>query len=68
MCKAAADYPEVARRTIAEMHRQVGPLRFDRTGLVVRGVLVRHLVMPSACEDAAEIMRFLARESRPTPT
>jgi len=56
----AEDYPEVARRTIGEMHRQVGPLAFDREGLAVRGVLVRHLVMPGALDDAREIFRFLA--------
>lgn len=58
----AADYPDVARRAIHEMHRQVGPLRFDRHGVAVRGVLVRHLVMPGCADDAGEIMRFLARE------
>ncbi len=61
----AADYPEVARRVIREMHRQVGPLRFDRDGLAVRGVLVRHLVMPGCTEDSREILRFLAREVSP---
>jgi putative pyruvate formate lyase activating enzyme len=58
----AEDYPEVTRRTIREMHRQVGPLRFDRDGLAVRGLLVRHLVMPDALEDAAAIVHFLATE------
>jgi putative pyruvate formate lyase activating enzyme len=61
----AADYPEVARRTIREMHRQVGPLRLDRSGLAVRGLLVRHLVMPGAEEDSHEILRFIARELSP---
>jgi putative pyruvate formate lyase activating enzyme len=61
----AEDYPEVARRTIREMHRQVGPLRFDRDGLAVRGLLVRHLVMPGALEDAREIFRFLAAQASP---
>ncbi len=61
----AANYPEVARRAIREMHRQVGPLRFDENGLARRGVLVRHLVMPGAEEDARRIMRFLAREVSP---
>jgi putative pyruvate formate lyase activating enzyme len=64
----AADYPEVARRTIREMHHQVGPLRFDRKGLVVRGLLVRHLVMPGAEDDSREILRFIARELSPTRT
>jgi putative pyruvate formate lyase activating enzyme len=61
----AEDYPEVARRTIGEMHRQVGPLVFDRHGLAVRGVLVRHLVMPDSLEDARAIFRFLAAEVSP---
>jgi len=61
----AADYPEVARRVIREMHRQVGPLTVDRDGLAVRGVLVRHLVMPDAEADAAEVFRFLADEVSP---
>ncbi|MEM9492034.1 MAG: radical SAM protein, partial [Myxococcota bacterium] len=51
----AKDYPEKARAAIAEMHRQVGPLRFDGHGLAVRGVLVRHLVMPGQTEEAAAI-------------
>jgi putative pyruvate formate lyase activating enzyme len=62
----AEDYPEVARRTIAEMHRQVGPLAFDSDGIAVRGVLVRHLVMPGALDDAREIFRFLAGLSSDT--
>jgi putative pyruvate formate lyase activating enzyme len=61
----AEDYPEAARRAIREMHRQVGPLRFDRNGLGVRGLLVRHLVMPGGFEDAREIFRFLAVEVSP---
>ena len=45
LCKAR-DYPEVTRRVISEMHRQVGDLVFDQSGLAKSGVLVRHLVMP----------------------
>ena len=58
----AHDYPEVARRAIAEMHRQVGPLRMDRAGLARRGVLVRHLVMPGQLEETEAIFRWLADE------
>jgi putative pyruvate formate lyase activating enzyme len=61
----AEDYPRVARRVIREMHRQVGPLRFDRDGLAIRGLLVRHLVMPGCAADAAAIFRFLASEISP---
>ena len=58
----AKDYPQVARQVLLEMHRQVGPLKMDESGLAKRGVLVRHLVMPNNIADTAEIMRFLADE------
>jgi len=58
----ARDYPERAREAIAEMHRQVGALRFDRRGLARRGVLVRHLVMPGQQDETAAIFEWLARE------
>ncbi|MFZ5761462.1 MAG: radical SAM protein [Thermodesulfobacteriota bacterium] len=57
----AADYPEVARLAIAEMHRQVGDLVVDGQGLAQRGLLVRHLVMPEGLAESREIFRFLAR-------
>jgi putative pyruvate formate lyase activating enzyme len=62
---AAPDYPRKARAAIREMHRQVGPLRFGRDGLARRGVLVRHLVMPSLSEESASILGWLAREVSP---
>ncbi len=58
----ARDYPDVARRNIREMHRQVGVLKVDKQGLAKRGVLVRHLVMPGSIAGAESIMRFLADE------
>ena len=58
----APDYPQRARAAIGEMHRQVGPLRFGGDGLARRGVLVRHLVMPSLAEESAAILGWLARE------
>jgi putative pyruvate formate lyase activating enzyme len=60
----AKDYPEVARAAIAEMHRQVGDLRLD-DGLAVRGVLVRHLVMPGALDDTTAILGWLAETLGP---
>ena len=58
----AEDYPEVARRAIREMHRQVGPLMFDEQGLALRGVLLRHLVMPDSLAGTPHIMRWIAEE------
>ena len=57
-----ADYPDVARESIREMHRQVGDLELDERGLAVRGVLLRHLVMPGLLEETEAILRFVAEE------
>lgn len=61
----AKDYGEAACRAIREMHRQVGPLRFDERGLARRGVLVRHLVMPGMLHETQRIVEFLAKEVSP---
>lgn len=42
----APDYPEAALSAIREMRRQTGEAAFDADGLMVRGTLVRHLVLP----------------------
>jgi putative pyruvate formate lyase activating enzyme len=59
------DYPEVARRTVREMHRQVGELQFDAHGLAVRGLLVRHLVMPGLVDETEAILRWVREELGP---
>ena len=56
----AADYPEVAKDAIREMHRQVGDLILDADGLAVKGLLIRHLLMPGALEESKEIINFIA--------
>ncbi len=58
----ARNYPETARKAIKEMHSQVGPLKFDEKGIALRGVLVRHLVMPYLLNETKEIMNFLANQ------
>ncbi len=60
-----AEYPEVTRAVIREMHRQVGDLQFDEQGLATKGLLVRHLVMPGETDESEEIMNFLAKEISP---
>jgi putative pyruvate formate lyase activating enzyme len=62
---SAPDYPDVARRALVEMHRQVGPLRFGADGLARRGVLVRHLVMPGLAAESQAILEWLAHELSP---
>lgn len=54
----APEYPEVVRDAFREMHRQVGDLVIER-GRAVRGLLVRHLVMPGQSEDSRRCLEFL---------
>jgi putative pyruvate formate lyase activating enzyme len=61
----APDYPEAARRAIKEMHRQVGALVLDESGLALRGLLLRHLVMPGGIAGTHEILRWIVRELGP---
>lgn len=61
----AKDYPEVNRRAVKEMHRQVGDLQLDGHGLARRGLLVRHLVLPNGLAGTEAIVRFLATELSP---
>ncbi|MGH9804822.1 MAG: radical SAM protein [Candidatus Acidiferrales bacterium] len=61
----APNYPESARRAIKAMHRQVGDLVLDENGLALRGLLLRHLVMPGGIAGTREIMDWVARELGP---
>jgi len=58
----APNYPEAARQAIRAMHQQVGELRVDEDGSALRGVLLRHLVMPGFLDDTRAIMQYLAAE------
>jgi putative pyruvate formate lyase activating enzyme len=56
------DYADVARETIKEMHRQVGDLVVDGEGMALRGVILRHLIMPGQLDETAAILEFVADE------
>ena len=56
----ASDYAEAARAVIDAMNAQVGELKVDENGLALRGVLVRHLVMPGLLADTRDIMCWIA--------
>ena len=57
----AGDYPVVAKQAITEMARQVGDLELDERGIALRGLLIRHLVLPNGLAGTQEVMRFLAQ-------
>lgn len=56
------NYPSVNRAAVNEMHRQVGDLEVDEWGIAIKGLLIRHLVLPHGLAGTEEIARFLARE------
>ncbi len=56
----ADDYFETADAAIREMFRQTGPCRFDRDGLLVGGVMVRHLVLPGFLADSKDVLEWFA--------
>lgn len=61
---SAPDYFARATRAILEMYRQVGPARFSPDGLMTRGVLIRHLVLPGHTDDSKQVLDWI-RESLP---
>ncbi len=63
----ARDYPEAAKKAILEMHRQVGILKLDKAGIGLRGVVIRHLVMPNRVAGTREFVKWVA-ENLPKTT
>lgn len=63
----ASDYPEVTKKAILEMHRQVGVLKLDNQGIALRGLIVRHLVMPNRVAGTEKFVKWVA-ESLPKST
>jgi putative pyruvate formate lyase activating enzyme len=59
-------YPEQARNALREMHRQVGDLKIDNTGVAYRGLIVRHLVLPEDLAGTKRVIDFLSVLSRDT--
>jgi putative pyruvate formate lyase activating enzyme len=59
---SAPDYPQANRRAVLEMYRQVGDLKMDPRGVAVKGLLIRHLVLPNGIAGSETILRFIAEE------
>jgi putative pyruvate formate lyase activating enzyme len=58
-------YPAINRAAVKEMHRQVGDLVMDEHRVALRGLLVRHLVLPNDLAGTRETLRWLAEEISP---
>lgn len=55
----APDYFEVAQASLSEMFDQVGTPVFDSTGLLKKGVVVRHLILPGCVDDSKAVLDYL---------
>lgn len=56
----AYTYPEVTQRAILEMHKQVGVAKPAKDGIMYRGLMIRHLVMPNRVGGSNEILKWIA--------
>lgn len=53
------DYFEIATKAIKEMVRQVGMPKFNKDGIMQKGVMVRHLVLPNHIENSKKVLKWL---------
>ena len=56
----AADYPQLAAAALKEMFRQVGPYELDERGIMKKGMLIRHLILPNGKFNAMDVMDFVS--------
>lgn len=55
----AADYFKFASSAVKEMYRQVGKNEFDSNGIMQKGVIIRHLVLPNCRKDSFKVLDFI---------
>ena len=60
----AGDYPEVAKAAIWEMFRQTGPYRLDGDGMLIKGVMIRHLVLPGQLDNTFAVLDWVRETFR----
>ena len=55
----AENYPEIAKATLTEMVRQCGEAEFDNRGMMKRGIIVRHLLLPGQMKNAKDVVQYV---------
>ena len=61
----AADYPETAKAAILEMYRQAGNYEIDDDGIMRRGVIIRHLILPENLENTFRVIDWVSETFSP---
>jgi len=55
----ASDYPKIAKEAIAEMVRQQNKVQFDEDGMMTKGVIVRHMMLPEGLSESKQVLKYL---------
>lgn len=55
----APEYPLIAKKAVEEMVRQTGACQFDENGMIKKGTIVRHLVLPGYSKDSMKVVEYL---------
>lgn len=55
----AEDYFEYAKEAVCAMYKQVGEMQFDDKGIMKKGLIIRHLILPSYADDAVNILKWI---------
>lgn len=58
----ASDYPETAEKAIKEMFRQTGEFELDSEGIMKKGVIIRHLMLPGELENTLDVIDWVSSE------
>jgi putative pyruvate formate lyase activating enzyme len=59
-------YVEMNQAALREMYRQVGELQVDNDGIAMRGLIIRHMVLPGGIAGTAQVLHWIASEISPT--
>lgn len=62
---AAGDYVQTAKAAIMEMFRQTGPIHYNKEGMLQKGVIIRHLVLPGQVDNSLGVLEWIADTFRP---
>ena len=60
LCAGAADYFEVTSSAVSEMCRQTGLPQYDENGMLQKGTLIRHLILPGCTMDSCKVLSWIA--------
>lgn len=63
----AKNYVEINRAAIGEMYRQAGELVTDKDGAALKGLIIRHLVLPGNISNTEKVLEFIANLSKTIP-